>query len=538
MKNFVILFLSCLLFACHNQEKEEITAYFNLSADTLFFNQAGGILDIYIETNTEWHIISELPSWISFEKKSDNHISFIATNNNSENLREHQIIFTAAQKKYTLLIKQNTKEKLLFKEEKVLYFDSNAHRFSIKIETNVPFEIKFLNNENDWISESSLLEDFFQTKNEIVTSTKPLTLKIKNNLSKNDRKSIVVIYNNIHQLSDTLTVYQYGNKTENVRIYADGEYFTLQQADKGCVNLIIMGDGFTSKDLKEKGTYEQAINKAFDYFFSIEPYASFRNYFNVYMIIAESPSEGIGEKWSLGTTTFHNKFDTAFGNGTEIVCNSDLILKYARKIKELPDNTPITVIVVLNSDKYAGTTYLFNDGNSIALCPMSTQVPPNDFEGLIHHEAGGHGFAFLCDEYIYYNQHIPESAKQEIKEWQQLGFQMNLDFTDNLSSILWKDFIEIEKYKNVGAYEGGSQYQYGVWRAEENSCMNNNIPYFNVQSRWCIVKRIMDLSGLDYSIQEFILNDNPTYQIETKSQNIFSNKFKPLGKPILIKKNF
>ena len=56
------------------------------------------------------------------------------------------------------------------------------------------------------------------------------------------------------------------------------------------------------------------------------------------------------------------------------------------------------------------------------------------------------------------------------------GFQLNLDFTSDLSGILWKDFVGLPDYPEVGAYKGGSQYQYGVWRSEENSCMNNNIP--------------------------------------------------------------
>ena len=126
---------------------------------------------------------------------------------------------------------------------------------------------------------------------------------------------------------------------------------------------------------------------------------------------------------------------------------------------------------------------------------------------------------------------IPETRKQDIKTWQELGFQKNLDFTDNLSRILWKAFIGMEKYKNVNAYEGGSEYQYGVWRSEENSCMNNNVPYFNVQSRWIIVDRIMKISNQDFSIQDFIENDFPEYP---SNLNIRAAKeMIPLGTPIL-----
>lgn len=164
---------------------------------------------------------------------------------------------------------------------------------------------------------------------------------------------------------------------------------------------------------------------------------------------------------------------------------------------------------------------------------MSSESSPNDFEGLIHHEAGGHGFGFLCDEYVYYQKNIPASRKQDIKEWQKLGFQMNLDFTNDPSSILWKDFIGLDKYKQVGAYEGGYEYQYGVWRSEENSCMNNNVPYFNVQSRWSIVKRIMQLSEKEFTIRDFIENDNVVPDIVTR--NIVDKSFKPLGEPIWIR---
>lgn len=111
---------------------------------------------------------------------------------------------------------------------------------------------------------------------------------------------------------------------------------------------------------------------------------------------------------------------------------------------------------------------------------------------------------------------------------------MNLDFTNDTSAILWKDFIGTDKYEMVGAYEGGFEYQYGVWRPEENSCMNNNIPYFNAQSRWCITKRIMELSDIQYNIQKFMEDDQIPPIARTKS--VVSPDSKPLGSPILIRR--
>ena len=129
---------------------------------------------------------------------------------------------------------------------------------------------------------------------------------------------------------------------------------------------------------------------------------------------------------------------------------------------------------------------------------------------------------------------MPESRKRDIRAWQELGFQLNLDFTEDLSEILWKDFIGIDKYNNVGAFEGGYEYQYGVWRSEENSCMNNNIPYFNVQSRRIIVERIMKLAGEQFILNDFINKDNVSVPSEEVSRAT-TNFVQPLGEPIWIR---
>lgn len=354
-----------------------------------------------------------------------------------------------------------------------------------------------------------------------------VNLKVAENTSRESRTARVVISNETYSLSDTLTIIQAGNPNPT-EYYADGSYIQIRQATKGDeVNLFLMGDGFTKEYLTVGGRYEEYMKQAADYFFSIEPYNSYQEYFNVYAIMAESEGEGIkGENGNRVIT----KFQCEYGSGTAITCNDDICFEYAQKVKGA-STEPMTLIVVLNSEKYAGTTYLYSDGNSIALCPMSRETRPNDFEGVVHHEAGGHGFGFLCDEYVYYQREMPENRKQDIRAWQALGFQMNLDFTDNLTEILWKDFIGIDKYKDVGAFEGGYEYQYGVWRPEENSCMNNNIPYFNVQSRRAIVQRIMNLGGEQFVLDNFIANDNVSLPEEDISR-VAHQPISPLGTPI------
>ena len=425
-----------------------------------------------------------------------------------------------------LLIEQSPKEELYFEGEDMYLFDSRKDTLKLKVKANVTYDFYYLDNGANWISSlrDNILDFGFGHEKEN-------NFQIEENILSEERKARIVVYNEIYSLTDTISIVQKGKLLD---AYDNEEYFLVQKSLKGNTNLVVMGDGFCSDAMGKDGYYEQCINKSIEYFFSIEPYKSYRDYFNVYMVVAKSEEEGVGEKNLFGGSSVNNKFGTAYGNGTEIVCNDELIFEYARKVKELPEDKPITVLVVLNSDKYAGTAYLYQNGNSIALCPMSTEESPNDFEGIVHHEAGGHAFGFLCDEYVYNQSEMPEERKNSIKEWQKQGFHMNLDFTNDLEKILWKDFIGIDKYAPVGAYEGGYEYQFGVWRSEENSCMNNNIPYYNVQSRWCIVNRIMQLSDIEFSVQDFIANDNPIYPTGSRGLNNW-NGFIPLGNPVWVK---
>lgn len=423
---------------------------------------------------------------------------------------------------------QTACKRLLFVGEKKCSIENSAQILKFEVNCNVDYSINIAVEADDWIKQAVGDNPKGESGKsiEVLGNYRILILEVAENNTSKERHAEIIIANEAHELSDTLYIIQSAKKD----YYDDGKYKKVQEAFRGNANLIIMGDGFTKKDLTHNGRYETVMQQASDYFFSIEPYKSYRNYFNVYAVFAESKEEGVGEKGGWKETK--NKFGSAFGTGTEIVCNSDLVFEYAHRVKELPADKPLTVIVVLNSAKYAGTTYLYSDGNSIALCPMSDEPSPNDFEGLIHHEACGHGFGFLCDEYVYYQTTMPESRKQDIRKWQKLGYQMNLDCTNDSSAILWKDFVGIDKYSKIGAYEGGYEYQYGVWRSEENSCMNNNIPYFNVQSRWSIVNRIMKLSGREFSISDFMENDDFIYPEDADTRS--AKELVPLGIPVWI----
>ncbi|MCC8172783.1 MAG: M64 family metallo-endopeptidase [Parabacteroides sp.] len=337
--------------------------------------------------------------------------------------------------------------------------------------------------------------------------------------------------------------------------YDDCSYTRLQQATEGKgINLVLMGDGFIHNDLKAGGEYMQALEEAAGYYFTIEPLRSFKEYFNIYLVIAESDEEGVSNASGIKVK---NKFGSTFGSGTTISCDLNLCQQYIRLIPELAEIEKlkdVACVLVLNSTKYAGTTSLYSNGFTVAMCPMSNDYPPNDFKGLIHHEACGHGFGLLNDEYYETTPAtaIPAGEMETIKKWQQSGFYLNVDSTSNRSKVIWKNFIQgafipVDKYAYVGVFEGGATYPKGVWRPEENSCMNHNIPYFNAPSRWAIVKRIMKLAGnTSFTFTDFLRQDSetpPTVVVPpnalptpTKSTGVYPAT-RPLGRPQLIEVN-
>lgn len=525
-------FVFCLfLYGCSDHEED--TTFLSLTRTAITFDWTGNETEmVEVIANEEWDM-SSVPDWLTLELKENggnSSLYFTAEPNETESGRSCILIFFTQTQEQILSVTQMAKSRLGFSGEKEYYLGFEETELEVGVEANVRYDVGI---SVDWITsdERDGIYDMVKPigRSSVIGGTNhSLIFGIAENNSKESRTAQIVISNKTYSLADTLNVIQEGNPNE---YYMDGSYLQIKQATRGNgVNLFLMGDGFTQKSLIVGGRYENVMRQAADYFFSIEPYYSYRDYFNVYAVIAESKEEGVNGEHDKRVDT---KFQSEYGNGTAITCNDELCFEYAKKVKDV-GSEPMTLIVILNSEKYAGTTYLYSDGNSIALCPMSKEKRPNDFEGVIHHEAGGHGFGFLCDEYVYYQRKMPESRKRDIRAWQELGFQLNLDFTEDLSEILWKDFIGIDKYNNVGAFEGGYEYQYGVWRSEENSCMNNNIPYFNVQSRRIIVERIMKLAGEQFILNDFINKDNVSVPSEEVSRAT-TNFVQPLGEPIWIR---
>ena len=283
----------------------------------------------------------------------------------------------------------------------------------------------------------------------------------------------------------------------------DGQVMTLQKATVGKgIDIVFMGDAYTDQDMATGGIYETVMRQAMEEFFDIEPYKTFRNRFNVYAVKVVSANGRIGVGYSTALGTY-------LGEGTYVNGDNDKCFEYALKVPGITSRENLLVSVIVNSTRNFGTAILYaTDQSSVARIP-SFGNDPYYFGSVLQHEAGGHGFAFLADEYYQNKEKAPSELIEEYNlMYNQYGWYANVDFTNDPSKIHWSAFLSDSRYeKEVGIFEGAALYEKGAWRPSANSVMNMNMGGFNAPSRLAIYKQIMKRSGEQYSFEKFLEYD-------------------------------
>lgn len=290
----------------------------------------------------------------------------------------------------------------------------------------------------------------------------------------------------------------------------NGAVTCIQKASEGAgIDLVMMGDGFTDIQVAD-GTYASVMRKMADAFFSEEPYKTLRPLFNVYSVDVVSATEGYGHPGQA--------LSGWFGDGTLVGGNDSRCFDYARGAVGDSRMDDVLIIVAMNSTKYAGTCYMYyaNDGDysrgtSVAYFPIGENE--EDMAPLVHHEAGGHGFSKLDDEYAYEsNGTIPQSVIDNKVATSAYGWWKNIDFTNDLSLVKWSKFLTDSRYAydGLGCFEGAGTYWRGAWRPTEDSIMRYNTGGFNAPSREAIWYRAHKLAygdGWQYDYEEFVRYD-------------------------------
>lgn len=389
--------------------------------------------------------------------------------------------------------------------------------------------------EGDWELDSK--PDWCQLSQNTGSKKSEITLTINASSATEQREGDVVFRLKDKDYTHTCHVTQYGYE------YGEDEYLTLQKASKGNnggINIVILGDGYDAKDISS-GEYLKDMKLQAENFFGIEPYTTYRDYFNVYTAFPLSTETGVGTINSIR----YNRFNTTYTGGVGLKCDYDMLTDYVLKAPTVNEGNidQTLVIVVPNSSDYGGICQMWSSGYAIAFCPKSDYGYPLDTRGVIQHEAGGHGFGKLADEYIYHNAFIDAcdctccGHEGAIILAKSIGWYDNIELTGKMHEVGWSHLIFDPRYSDiVDIFEGAYMHNRGVFRSEQNSCMNNDIPYYSTISRESIVRRIKSYAGEPFDFEDFVAHDKRSSSSVTRSFDSSSAKSMNRSMPPVIHK--
>ena len=282
---------------------------------------------------------------------------------------------------------------------------------------------------------------------------------------------------------------KFENVYESTDFSKDGEVIQMQKHTKGPgLAFVITADGFSDRMIND-GKLDLVVNLAIEAFFEERPFKDFRDYFDVYLVLAVSRNEIID--YDLA---FESKRDKRTG---DIDLNYGKVDEYVLKVPDLHgDLKNVTALILINKNNGGVTRVTYNElGNDYALSIVGT----GDWN-FVKHEAAGHGFGKLADEYY---KDRPYTGNLH-EDYHQHGWYLNVDDTNDPTQVLWKDFLNDPYYQNegIGIYQGAL---YNNWyRSTNNSIMDGGTGDFNAPSRWAIYQRIKKLAGEDYSFEDFL----------------------------------
>ena len=315
----------------------------------------------------------------------------------------------------------------------------------------------------------------------------------------------------------------------------DMTYKVLQTASVGNgINIVLMGDGYSDRLIAD-GSYDTDMISAMNAIFKDEPYASFRDCFNVFEIYAVSENEKTGES-NTAFRSFIGGLDPE--NGYLAYHEDYYVNKYAKIPNE--DISETCVVLILNQeagfvqgiaspgwiiegdDVNAITDY--SKGGSVA---MVCRKLGDAFPFVVAHEFG-HGFAKLGDEYCVYVGSMEDWEKEEyLRLANNYGWWANLDFTNDPELIKWSRFLTDERYNGtgIGIFEGAT-YPVGVWRPSQTSIMQSDCRgMFNAPSREAIYKRIHRLAlgkEWQFDYETFVEYDQKNINEEKATAQFYS----------------
>ena len=361
------------------------------------------------------------------------------------------------------------------------------------------------------------------------------------------------------RISDFGTIGLGNEFTDDNTVYDPILYMEASANAPKPVTIAVVPDGFTKEEMS---TYELLAKSGIDALMNTEPYKTYKDYFNVWILRENSRESGASVTDGNGIieTPVDNRFGSMWGPGYNdmtalyaddlfafVATNCPDIISGEHTIAEVP------ILLLINDNRYGGICHNYSNGQGYGMVPYtykgdpftlpypsltpSTNAPisssemstnyhttteeefatlgryTGDWRNTLVHEFGGHCFGRLGDEYWPSDHLSYESGPIPGQTWP-VPFSLNL--SSDPTAVLWQeDVLDIQStliandpnYGRIGIFQGGGTVMFGRWRSEMISCMIDNRFYFSTWQRMLIVRRIMTLSGSTFDAASFWAKD-------------------------------
>ena len=535
----VSLVLTALIVAaCSEEETGSITI--SASGTAELYSVTNQSTDIQFHTTSSWKASCEA-KWLTFSPKNGeagaNTITLSTTaTNRTGNPRVANLTIESGGTQKTVSVKQRD-EYVIF-DQKEFHLSAKDTVIVPTFRTNVDVNLMSAYASNglmDWVKVED--EEKAKTREEKQYAFK--NLRVQANTSKDARDGAIIIAMEDKTGQplglDTLFLYQEGadNDYQSVDYSQDGKVELLNKATEGKgIPIVLMGDGFIDQEIADS-SYARTMRQAMENLFSEEPIKSLRDYFNVYQVTAVSARNRFvgSDSTAFGTMPDHRTM------GIEV--NAKAVMKYVKKVEHI-DSVNALAVVILNTNISRGVTYMMGSNKreynyAIALCPVIDSLKSEMFRSVLVHEAVGHGFAKLADEYVRSTEgSATEREIKWLKEYHDDDRLLNVDSESDPTKTIWSRFVSDPEYANeeLGAYEGGWTYYTGIYRPSKESMMRSNNAPFNAPSRRAIYNRVMLLAKREKpSYEDFVAFDRehkPTvWSYESRTRQSESERWHP-----------